>query len=107
MTKNGIGIDTEETKACSATPLIVAYDISEDRRRNRLHRLLRGFGEPVQKSMFMCWVDAARHRRLLHLIEDFSHAAHKGQERIDCIPVRSNGMAVNASTPDSTGWIVE
>ena len=71
-----------------AVPVYVAYDISEQRRRNRLHRLLRGFGEPVQKSVFLCWVDGVRQHRLKMLLDDFIRAQHTGQERIDCIPAR-------------------
>ncbi len=32
--------------------LIVAYDVSSDRRRNRLHKALSGWLSPVQKSVF-------------------------------------------------------
>lgn len=34
--------------------IVVAYDISNDKRRTRLHKALRRFGEPVQKSVFEC-----------------------------------------------------
>ena len=37
-----------------ALPVYVAYDISDRRRRNCLRRLLLGFGEPVQESVFLC-----------------------------------------------------
>lgn len=33
---------------------IVAYDITDDRRRNRLFKALKGFGIPVQYSLFEC-----------------------------------------------------
>ncbi|HCB14068.1 MAG TPA: CRISPR-associated endonuclease Cas2 [Gammaproteobacteria bacterium] len=46
----------------------VAYDISDDKRRLRLHRLLRGFGEPVQKSLFVCQLDGRRKVRLEKLL---------------------------------------
>lgn len=38
--------------------VVVAYDIPNDRRRTRLHRVLRNFGTPVQYSVFECLVDA-------------------------------------------------
>jgi CRISPR-associated endonuclease Cas2 len=85
-------------------PLLVAYDISDDRRRNRLHRLLRGFGEPVQKSVFICWVDARRRRRLETLLEDFCRAPHKGDERIDCVPARAESLACPRPQHD---WVFE
>src|SRR4051812_32419175 len=34
--------------------IVVAYDISHDRRRTRLHKALKMFGTPVQESVFEC-----------------------------------------------------
>lgn len=34
--------------------IVVAYDIPDDRRRTRLHKRLKGFGTPVQYSVFEC-----------------------------------------------------
>jgi len=34
--------------------VIVCYDITDDRRRNALHKRLKRFGEPVQYSVFEC-----------------------------------------------------
>jgi CRISPR-associated protein Cas2 len=34
--------------------IIVAYDIPENKRRERLRKALRRFGNPVQKSVFEC-----------------------------------------------------
>ena len=86
-----IGSSSGHTQAVA---VYVAYDISVHRRRNRLNRLLRGFGEPVQKSVFLCWVDAARQRRLTTLLDDFKRARHTGQERIDCVPARTGAERV-------------
>jgi len=40
--------------------VVVVYDISDDRRRTRLHDQLKNFGTPVQYSVFECIVDAER-----------------------------------------------
>lgn len=37
--------------------ILVVYDISNDRRRTRLHDLLLGFGTPVQYSVFECLLE--------------------------------------------------
>lgn len=37
--------------------VLVAYDISNDRRRTRLHKRLLDFGSPVQYSVFECILD--------------------------------------------------
>ena len=34
--------------------IVVAYDISNDKRRTRLHKKLCDFGSPVQYSVFEC-----------------------------------------------------
>lgn len=46
------------------TLVVVAYDIPHDRRRARLHTLLLGYGEPVQRSVFECDLDDAALRAL-------------------------------------------
>jgi CRISPR-associated protein Cas2 len=35
-------------------PLVLAYDISDDKRRERLRKTLLRFGTPVQYSVFEC-----------------------------------------------------
>ena len=35
-------------------PLVLAYDIPDDKRRETLRRTLLGFGTPVQYSVFEC-----------------------------------------------------
>ena len=87
--------------ALAARPYLVAYDIADNRRRTRLHRLLRGFGDPLQKSVFLCWLDGARHRRLESVLAAF-RAAGKGGERIDCIAAREE-----SSRAASDAWVLE
>lgn len=48
-----------------ADPLyIVAYDIADPRRWRRVYKLLHGYGEWVQLSLFQCRLDPARRQRL-------------------------------------------
>ncbi|MBI5842860.1 MAG: CRISPR-associated endonuclease Cas2 [Chloroflexi bacterium] len=37
--------------------ILVAYDISSDKRRTKLHNALLDFGTPVQYSVFECLLD--------------------------------------------------
>lgn len=37
--------------------VVVTYDIADDKRRNKLARLLEGFGVRVQESVFECELD--------------------------------------------------
>lgn len=45
--------------------LLVAYDISNDKRRTRLHKILEDYGTPVQYSVFECLVDDANLKKML------------------------------------------
>jgi len=40
--------------------VVVCYDVIDDRRRAKLHELLLGYGNPVQKSVFECQLSPAQ-----------------------------------------------
>lgn len=44
--------------------MLVVYDISDDRRRTRLHTVLLDFGTPVQYSVFECWLTTEDIKRM-------------------------------------------
>lgn len=44
--------------------IVVVYDISNDKRRTKLHNTLKDFGTPVQYSVFECLLDAAELKKL-------------------------------------------
>lgn len=44
--------------------VVVCYDVADDRRRQRLVRVLESFGQRVQESVFECWLNAAQQRAL-------------------------------------------
>ena len=44
--------------------IVVSYDISHTKRRNRLHRTLKDFGARVQYSVFECVLDGKDVKRL-------------------------------------------
>lgn len=49
--------------------VVVAYDIEDDRRRTRIARILEGYGERVQYSVFECEVEERHLQRLIHSLE--------------------------------------
>lgn len=53
------------------TPLyvVVAYDIEDDRRRARIARLLEGYGERVQYSVFECELEERHLQRLVRSLQ--------------------------------------
>ena len=40
----------------ATTLYVIAYDVASDRRRTRVHKLLCGFGQWTQFSVFECWL---------------------------------------------------
>jgi len=49
--------------------LLVAYDISDDKRRTKLHNALRDFGSPVQYSVFECLLDQKAEEKMRQKIK--------------------------------------
>ncbi len=49
---------------------IVVYDISDPRRWRRVFRLMNGYGEWVQLSVFQCRLSRRRHAELVARIDD-------------------------------------
>lgn len=51
------------------TLTIIAYDIPNDKRRTRLHKLLSGYGQWTQYSLFECFLSDKQWVRLRHQIQ--------------------------------------
>lgn len=49
--------------------IVVAYDVEDDRRRNRLHKGLKSFGFPVQYSIFDCIIDKDQFERMKEMVK--------------------------------------
>ena len=49
--------------------VVVVYDISNDRRRTKLHNVLLDYGTPVQYSVFECLLDTAELARMKGAVE--------------------------------------
>lgn len=48
---------------------LVTYDIRDDKRWRRVFRLMKGFGEWLQLSVFQCRLSAKRHAELIQLLD--------------------------------------
>lgn len=53
--------------------ILIVYDISNDRRRTKLHNLLLDYGTPVQYSVFECLLEAKDLARLKGLVRKVIH----------------------------------
>lgn len=49
---------------------VVGYDISNDRKRSRVEKLLSGVGVRVNRSLFECMVTPARYAKMLEKLPD-------------------------------------
>lgn len=48
---------------------LVVYDISNNKRRNRVHKLLLDYGTPVQYSVFECLITTDEREKLEELMK--------------------------------------
>jgi CRISPR-associated protein Cas2 len=46
--------------------VIVSYDIKEDKRRTKIHNILKSYGEWVQYSIFECELTETNYAKLRH-----------------------------------------
>ena len=54
---------------------IVVYDISDPKRWRRVFRLMKGYGEWVQLSVFQCRLSRRRHATLVARLDEISDHA--------------------------------
>ena len=54
---------------------IVAYDLRDDGEREKVARILQGFGSRVQKSVFECRLTVAMRNRLAARLEELKPAS--------------------------------
>ncbi len=52
MSQNGVSIRGVR----QSTLYVVAYDIQDDKRRTKVHKVLKGFGEWTEFSLFECFL---------------------------------------------------
>jgi CRISPR-associated protein Cas2 len=52
---------------------IVAYDIADPKRWRRVFRIMEGFGEWLQLSIFQCRLSRQRHAELVALLDGIIH----------------------------------
>lgn len=63
---------------------LIAYDISDDRRRTRVAVLLEAHGQRLQKSVFEARLSRAELRRIVEAMEPL---VNRHEDRVDFIPV--------------------
>jgi CRISPR-associated protein Cas2 len=70
---------------------IVTYDICHPKRLRRVYKLMRGYGEHLQLSVFRCELDK---RELVELRTELDELLHHGEDQVlfvDIGPVAGRG----------------
>lgn len=55
---------------------IVTYDIRDDKRWRKIFKLMKGYGEWLQLSVFQCRLSRRRHAELLATVHELISEAH-------------------------------
>jgi len=58
---------------------LVTYDVSDPKRLRKVHKLLLGYGDHVQLSVFRCELN---HRELVELRTKLSDIIHAGEDQV-------------------------
>ena len=66
------------------TLYLIAYDISNDKRRTKLHKLLSSFGQWTQYSTFECYLND---KQLLTLQHRLKNLLHPQQDNVRIYPL--------------------
>jgi len=54
---------------------IVSYDIADQKRWRQVFRIMKGYGEWLQLSVFQCRLSRRRHAELIELLDGIIHHA--------------------------------
>jgi CRISPR-associated protein Cas2 len=87
-----------------ALTYVIAYDISDDRRRAQLAALLQAYGDRIQKSVFVCTADPDRiteiRSRAATIIKPETDSVYVFRQCAACWDaVGIHGQATTASEP--------
>ncbi len=65
----------EETEFDSDTKylIVIIYDVSDNKRRGKIAKLLSGYGRRVQKSAFECLLNKKKYAKLIDMLEKIIH----------------------------------
>lgn len=71
---------------------LVAYDVSNEKRLRRVFRLMHGFGEPVQYSVFLCDLSSIE----VHLLkEKLTGVMNQREDRVLIVDLGRSGTSAS------------
>jgi CRISPR-associated protein Cas2 len=88
--------------------IVVAYDISDDRRRTRLFKTLRRFGDPVQFSVFECVLSERQFEEMRRAVAELIEPGDKVRYYDICVACRKETVTLGraVTTKDRLVYIL-
>lgn len=71
---------------------LVAYDIREDQRLRAIHKAMKGFGDPLQYSVFLCDLDPSERVAMVASLRVIMHEREDSIAIVDLGDARGRGM---------------
>lgn len=88
--------------------IVISYDIEDDKRRTRIHRILKNFAQWVQYSVFECDVSRAQYLVLRHRLDDAINKAEGDSVRLYflCEDCQRKVERIGGEVPRQGGTII-
>ena len=88
--------------------MVISYDIEDDKRRTRIHRILKNFGQWVQYSLFECQLTRAQYLHLRHRLDNVIHKTKGDNLRFYflCEDCQQKVERIGGTTPYQKGMII-
>lgn len=91
------------TSIALAKTLVISYDISQPKKRRQLHRHLKGYGYPIQESVFLCELNPFQR---LKLTEELKQIPLENEEKLHCFPIDREQACLLSPSPLTTNpWV--
>lgn len=71
MDRENYFLDIREEGEYNKVFVLIIYDIADNRTRNKLAKLLQGYGFRIQKSAFEAFISKNKYQQLLKILEMF------------------------------------
>ena len=78
--------------------MVISYDIEDDKRRTRIHRILKNFGQWVQYSLFECQLTRAQYLHLRHRLDNVIHKTKGDKLRFYFLCARAQSTTIGTGT---------
>ena len=88
--------------------IVVSWAIEDDKRRGRIHHILKGFGQWMQYSVFECDLTRAQYLVLRHRLDDYIKKADGDSVRFYflCEDCQKKVERIGGEMPNQGGTVI-